>query len=310
MSGGKGVKNHAASVRALLLQHAKQRGHDFQRVLTYYAIERFLYRLSQTTDAERFVLKGSMLFATWPEHPFRATHDLDLLGHGDPDAAVLAALFSRACAILVPIDGVAFDVGTLAARPIREQEKYPGVRVTFQAALDAAIISMQVDVGFGDHIYPSPTRQLFPTLLDHLPAPSFLMYPPETVIAEKFEAMISKGLGNTRLKDFFDVWTMTRTKSFELSILVAAIGGTLRRRGTAIPAGAPAALTGPFADVVAGDDRWSAFMRRAPPTERAPWFPDVQADLRAFFGRVVSGLAAPETASGRWDQQTGEWRER
>lgn len=308
-TGAKGTKNHAASVRARLLQHAKRHGHDFQRVLTRYAIERLLFRLGQTEGAERYVLKGAMLFATWPEHPFRTTGDLDLLGHGDPGPDAIKALFSRVCAVDLLVDGIAFDAGTLEVDAVREDQKYQGVRVIVVAALDKARIHVQVDIGFGDSVHPHPTKQTFPALLPDLPAPSLLMYPRETVVAEKFEAMISLGETNTRLKDFYDLWAMTRTASFELSMLVEAVGGTLRRRETPVPIDFPAGLSGSFAIIVATRGLWSGFLRRSPPTPPAPTFPDLQADLRKFFGRVIAGLALPEGARGRWDKVAGAWSE-
>src|ERR1700686_1822997 len=125
---GKIVKDPAASIRAKLFAHAKQQGDDFGRVLTRYAIERLLFRLSQTDAAERYVLKGAMLFVTWPQHVFRPTGDLDLLGQGDPDPAALAELFTRICQVEAPDDGILFDPATLKVDPIREVEKYQGAR--------------------------------------------------------------------------------------------------------------------------------------------------------------------------------------
>lgn len=310
MTGGgrKMVKNHAASVRHRLSQYAKDHGYVSQRVWFRYAIERLLFRLAQTEGAERYVLKGAMLFATWKEFPSRATLDLDLLGHGDATPSAVRSLFARVCAVTLPADGILFDGERLSADVIREGQKYEGVRLKVPASLDGSRFPMQVDIGFGDRVHPPPTeRQTFPCLLPELPAPALLMYPRETVVAEKFEAMLSLGEGNTRVKDFYDLWTMTRAFSFELSTLVEAMRGTLQRRGTPTPDDLPVALFESFAAIVHDRGLWSGFLRRAQSSAAPPTFPEVQSDLRKFFGRVMAGLAVPEAARGRWDKTGGAW---
>jgi Nucleotidyl transferase AbiEii toxin, Type IV TA system len=301
------LKNPAASVRARLLAHARQHGDDYKRVLTRYAIERLLFRLSQTEAAERYVLKGAMLFVTWPEHVFRPTGDLDLLGQGDPDPAAIAKLFTRICQVEVPGDGIVFTPAALKAEPVREADKYQGVRLSLKGELAGAIISVQVDVGFGDHVYPPPKRGNFPSLLPDLPQANILMYPPETVVAEKFEAMIRFGEANGRIKDFHDIWVTTRTFSFDLPSLVEAVGGTVRRRETAIPTEMPIGLTEAFAAISEERGLWSGFLRRNPPTLQPPPFRELQEELRRFFGPVIASLALPEAAKGRWDPDVGAW---
>lgn len=304
----KAPKNSAASIRARLLNHAKQHGDDYQRVLTRYAIERLLFRLSQTEAGERYVLKGAMLFVTWPEHIFRPTGDLDLLGHGDSDPIAIAELFSRICRVKAPDDGIVFDPVSLKIEPVREADKYRGVQLNLKSELAKAVIPVQVDIGFGDHVYPPPKRQIFPGLLPDLPMATILMYPPETVVAEKFEAMIRFGEANGRIKDFYDMWVTARTFAFDLPGLVEAVGGTLRRRETAIPAEMPVGLTEGFVAVAEERGLWSGFLRRNPPTLQPPPFKDLQGELRRFFGPVIASLAAPESSEGRWDPHGGTWR--
>ncbi|XLV73242.1 nucleotidyl transferase AbiEii/AbiGii toxin family protein [Ralstonia syzygii subsp. celebesensis] len=219
-------KHSATSIRARLFNHAKERGDDFQRVLTRYAIERLLFRLSQTEAVERYVLKGAMLFVTWPEHVFRPSGDLDLLGQGNPDPDAITELFTRICQVDVADDGIVFEPATLKVEPVREADKYQGVRLSLKGELAKAVIHVQVDIGFGDYVYPPPKYHIFPSLLQDLPAANILMYPPETVVAEKFEAMIRFGEANGRIKDFHDMWVMTRTFSFDMPTLVEAVGGT------------------------------------------------------------------------------------
>ena len=306
---GKIVKDSAASIRAKLLNYAKQRGDDFGRVLTRYAIERLLFRLSQTEGADHYVLKGAMLFVTWPQHVFRSTGDVDLLGQGDPDPAAIAELFMRICQVEVPDDGIIFDPATLKVEPVREADKYQGARLSLNGNLAGAVIRVLVDVGFGDHVYPTPKRENFPSLLQGLPQANILMYPPETVVAEKFEAMIRFGEANGRIKDFHDIWVTTRTFPFDLPSVVEAVGGTLRRRETAIPTEMPVGLTEAFALIAEERGLWSGFLRRTPPSLEPPPFPQLQEELRRFFGPVIASLAVPEGAKGRWDPDGGAWGE-
>jgi hypothetical protein len=305
---GKTPKDPAASIRVRLLDHAKRHGDDYQRILTRYAIERLLFRLSQTEASERYVLKGAMLFVTWPEHVFRPTSDLDLLGHGDPDPDTITELFTRICQIEFADDGIIFDPATLKVEPVREADKYQGVRLSLKGELARAVIPVQVDIGFGDHVYPPPTRRTFPSLLPDLPLAHILMYPPETVVAEKFEAMIRFGEANGRIKDFHDIWVTTRTFSFDLPSLVEAVSGTLRRRETAIPSEMPVGLTEAFAMIAEERGLWTGFLRRNPPTLQPPPFADLQQELRRFFGPVIASLTLPEGAKGRWDPDGGAWR--
>jgi hypothetical protein len=302
------MKNPASSIRARLFTHAKTTGVDFQLVLTRYAIERLLFRLSQTEAGEHYVLKGAMLFVTWPMHTLRPTGDLDLLGQGDPDPDALMKLFTRICQVDLPDDGILFDPATLKVEPVREADKYQGARLSLRAGLAGAVIPVLIDIGFGDYIYPPPKRESFPSLLPGLPEVNILMYPPETVIAEKFEAMIRFGLANGRIKDFHDIWITTRTFTFELANLVEAIGGTLQRRETAIPTVMPIGLTEAFAAIAEERGLWTGFLRRTPPAMNPPLFPQMQEELRRFFGPVIASLSVPEGARGHWDPDGGTWR--
>lgn len=301
------IKDPAASIRQRLYNHARQNGDDFGRVLGRYAIERFLFRLSQTEAAERYVLKGAMLFVTWPQHVFRPTGDLDLLGEGNPDPVTLNELFTRICKVEVPEDGIVFDPETLKVAHVREADKYQGARIVLRARLDRAVIPVQIDIGFGDHVYPAPKRETFPSMLAGLPQANVLMYPPETVVAEKFEAIIRFGEANGRIKDFHDIWITTRTFPFDLAGLVTAVEGTLRRRETAIPTAMPVGLTEAFASIAEERGLWTGFLRRTPPSLDPPPFPQLQEELRRFLAPVIAGLVRPEAAQGQWDPDAGSW---
>ncbi|MBO4122981.1 nucleotidyl transferase AbiEii/AbiGii toxin family protein [Cupriavidus gilardii] len=303
----KASRNSPGSIRARLLNYAKERGDDYQRVLTRFAIERLLYRLGLTDAAERYVLKGAMLFLTWPEQIYRPSGDLDLLGMGDPDPDAIVELFTQICRVDAPDDGIVFDPSTLKAEPVREANRYQGVQLSLKGELAKAVIHVQVDIGFGDHVYPPPKRCTFPALLPELPAANILMYPPETVVAEKFEAMIRFGEANGRIKDFHDIWVMIRTFPFDLASLMEAVRGTLRRRETAIPTDMPVGLTDVFAKIAEERGLWTGFLRRSPPSLRPSSFIELQQELRRFLEPVIAKLAVPETPSGRWDPNSAAW---
>lgn len=190
---------------------------------------------------------------------------------------------------------------------MREADKYQGARIRLPGQLGTAVIPVQVDIGFGDSVYPAPTRQDFPTLLPHLPKPRVFMYPPETVVAEKFEAMIRFGEANGRIKDFYDLWLTSRIFPFDLPILVQAVSGTFRSRETVFPTQMPVGLTDVFAAIAAERGFWTGFLRRTPPALEPPDFPQVQEELRRFFRPVIAALAAPEGAQGRWSPDQGSW---
>lgn len=256
------TKNVAESVRARLLNLAHDRGDEFQLVLLRYANERLLYRLAKSEHVKRFVLKGAALFTVWTGAPHRATRDLDLLGFGDPAEESVRKVFEDVFKLDVEDDGLRFDLATLEAGPIREDQEYGGVRITIVAHLTTAKISLQIDVGFGDAVTPEAREIEFPTLLE-MPAPKLRAYPRETVVAEKLEAMTKLGVENSRMKDFYDVAVMAKQFAFDGDVLVRAIRATFDRRGTAIPTELPVALTSTFADDRTKNAQWTAFVRKA-----------------------------------------------
>jgi hypothetical protein len=286
------LRNIGASVRARLLDRARAERSDFQILLTRYALERLLYRLSVSLHRDRFILKGAMLFVTWVADPFRPTRDLDLLGSGDNAAEAIAETFRAICAQPVADDGVIFDVAALEAAPIREEAEYGGVRVRTTATIADARIPIQVDIGFGDAVTPAPVEIDYPTLLD-APAPHLRAYPVETVVAEKFEALITLGMVNSRLKDFYDLWLIAQTFEFRKSGLVDAVRRTFERRGTAVPAGTPVGLTNEFVALRAA--QWRAFLARERMAAAPDAFADVIADLRPFLMPLVGTLEGEKT---------------
>jgi predicted nucleotidyltransferase component of viral defense system len=286
-------RNIGASVRARLLDRARAERSDFQILLTRYALERLLYRLSISAHRERFILKGAMLFVTWVADPFRPTRDLDLLGFGDNGAAALADTFRAICAEPVADDGVTFDSAGLEAAPIREEAEYGGVRVRTTATIAGARIPIQVDIGFGDAVTPAPVEIDYPTLLD-APAPHLRAYPVETVVAEKFEALVTLGIANSRLKDFYDLWLIAQIFEFRRSTLVEAVRRTFERRETKLPADMPIGLSDEF--TAAWGAQWRTFLGRERMAAAPDDFAAVIADLRAF----LIPLAGTAEGDGAW----------
>ena len=226
-------KNIAASIRQKLLNLAREERRPFNEVLQYYAMERFLYRLSQTRHADAFVLKGALLFRVWATPDSRSTRDIDFLAYLNNSPDDLAAVVKEVCSYQYSHDGIVFDPTSVAAAIIKEHAEYEGVRIRFLGKLGSARVHMQVDVGFGDTISPEATIQEYPTILP-LAAPRLAIYPPETVIAEKVEAMVKLGILNSRMKDFYDVWRLCQIATFTSKGLESAIQQTFNNRGTAL----------------------------------------------------------------------------
>jgi len=279
------VRNIGASVRARLLDRARAEKSDFQILLTRYALERLLYRLSVSDHRDQFVLKGAMLFAVWRDDPFRPTRDLDLLGHGDPEPAAIAESIRSICSTAVPDDGVIFDIAGIEATPIRDEAEYAGVRVRTSATIAGARIPIQIDVGFGDAITPAALEIEYPSLLD-APPPKLPAYPPETVVAEKTEAIVSLGVANSRLKDFYDLWMIAQTFAFEGKALAEAVQRTFERRRTSWPDQLPAGLSDAFAREK--NTQWLAFLARDRLAAAPASLIEVADSLRAFLGPVLA----------------------
>lgn len=249
--------NMAKSVKDRLLNIARQEGRVFDVLLVRFALERLLYRLSISEHRERFVLKGGMLVTVWVEDDNRVTRDADFLGHGDPDPGRLAADFREIMAIESD-DGLVFDLDALAATAIREEMEYGGTRLKTAAYLEKTRIPVAIDIGFGDAMADATQQLDYPTLLD-LPAPNIRAYPPATVIAEKFQAMVALGVLNGRMKDYYDLWAIPRALDIAADDLDAAITATFARRQTAIPTERPPGLSSEMVDDEVKQRQWRAY---------------------------------------------------
>lgn len=251
----------AASVRARLLKFAKAEGADFNQVLIRFALERFLYRLSQSEHGERFLLKGALLFTLWYDMPHRSTRDADLLGFGASDLPSVAQTFREI--VSVPSDdGLVFDADSVVVEEIRKDAGYTGARVTFRGELSGARCKTQVDIGFGDAVTPGPIEAVYPVMLDDLPAPRLGTYPVYTVVAEKLHAIALLGMTNSRLKDYLDLAVLLERESLDADTLASAIFATFNRRGMAVPAAWPVGLTDEFAADASRQSLWRAFLNK------------------------------------------------
>ncbi len=255
-----GPTNVAASVKQRLLNRARERKEDFNLLLTKYGLERILYRIGHSKYKDSFVLKGALLFELWTEQQYRPTRDADFLSKGESSPERYQQIFEEICNLDVEDDGVRFDQDTVKVEKIKEDQDYEGLRVTLTGFMEAARLPVQIDIGFGDPVSPIETD--FPTLLQSVP-PRLLSYPRETVIAEKFEAMVKLGMANTRMKDFHDLKTLSELFHFESEPLVTAIQRTFERRKTALPVGEPPiALTEEFSSDRTNTAQWNAFVAK------------------------------------------------
>jgi predicted nucleotidyltransferase component of viral defense system len=277
----------ATSIRQRLRNLARERGEDFQQLLVSYALERVLYRLAQSRHRERFVLKGALLFRLWFDLTQRPTRDADFLGFGNAEPEEFAAIFREIADMeLAEDDGLIFDAKAVRVEDIRKAAGYPGVRVNMTATLDRTRIPVQCDIGFGDAITPAPLQQAYPTLLD-MPAPVLAVYPLETVVAEKLEAIVKLAGFNSRVKDYFDLWVLMRYENLDRALLPDAIRATFERRKTTVPFTLPIGLSPTFA--AERQVMWQAFLTRSGLS--APSLAEVINEVRAQCWPVLQAAA-------------------
>lgn len=293
--------NMAASIRARLLNRARTEGTDFQLFLDRYACERFLYRLGESEVRDRFILKGASLLAVWMKEPYRATRDVDLLAFGDDDTGTIRGVMESVCGISCSEDGVTFDISTLKVSEIRDDQRYGGQRATLTALLGTAKCNVRVDFGFGDVVVPGPEEAQLPTLINRVPAPVLLTYPQVSAIAEKFEAMVQLGTGNTRMKDFYDVWALSENFGFDGAELREAIKRCFEHRYTPWTTNMPEALTSTFYSDPDRQDLWNAYARKgeilSPPPNA---FEEIGERLQSFLGPIRDSILVGEPLDMHW----------
>ena len=276
------------SVHQRLLNVRDRTGESFDRLLMRYGLERLLYRIYVTGHADTFVLKGAMLFALWHGVPGRSTRDLDLLGIAGLSHDRLRTIFTDACEANVEEDGLYFDPDSIQTKDIRDDQEYHGVRVRLRGYLGSAKLAIQVDVGFGDVVTPSPITIDYPSILG-FPQAHLRAYHPATVVAEKLNAMVVLGMFNSRMKDFYDMHIVLSHMRIPDALLGEAILATFARRRIRIPHEMPVAFTPDFSEDNVKETQWQAFLRRSALESFHLSLRDVMRDLRDRLWPILDG---------------------
>jgi len=300
--------NLPASVHARLLNRAHETGDDYQTLLTNFCFERFLYRLSRSSVRNRFVLKGAMLLRTWSDQPYRTTRDLDFLRLGDSSFEAVRSDIQTICSSDVEADAIVFEPASIRVDAIRAEDEYAGTRVLLQARCGRARVTLQIDLGFGDAVWPPPRACTYPVLLD-FPAPEILAYPPEAVIAEKLEAVVVFGDRNSRIKDHFDLHYLAGHFEFDRATLVQAVGNTFARRRTPAPQESPIGLTLAYWQNPSREPQIRAFAKRARLTVAAQPGPEIANTVGRFLLPVLEDLRLGIQGEGTWPPG-GPWQPR
>lgn len=256
----KEIKNLEASIRQRLLKKAKEENRPFGDILQYYANERFLYRLSQTKHAQSFILKGAFVFLGLELVLPRPTQDLDFLAYTENEIDHIAQIILEVARQKVEEDGLQFDENSIRAELTQQGRSYTGINIKLRAYLGKSKIDMSLDIGFGDRITPQPLSLQIPPLLNSFPSVTILGYPPETIVAEKFQILVDLGMINSRLKDYFDMWFLTNSQQFEYLLLHRAIENTFTQRKTAFPNHMPSGLSKEFGQ--SNQSHWVVFCNR------------------------------------------------
>jgi Nucleotidyl transferase AbiEii toxin, Type IV TA system len=298
--------NLSASILSRLLTVAKQRGDDYNLLLNRFALERLLLRISTSSHAGQFLLKGALLFALWYDDPHRPTRDADFLGFGPDDEANLIATFREIAAMDLG-DGIVFDPDSVSADTIREENAYGGTRIMFIARIGSARCSLQIDIGFGDAVTPEPQTVVYPTLLKDFQAPNLRVYPVYTVIAEKYHATVALGQANTRMKDFYDLSVIARRTELSGAILAKAIAATFARRQTEIPTKRPFALTSQFSEHPAKLQQWQAFLNKNRINARSLGATVLLLDTLLWLPTEVANADTREVTI-TWHPEMQQWR--
>jgi hypothetical protein len=297
-------KDIVASIHQRLVNVAKQTGRPFNDLVMYFAIERFLYRLSQSRYGDRVILKGGLLLRVWDTPVTRVTRDIDLLAKLSNDPGQVREVVRGVCDVVVEEDGLVFDADTVTTARIAEDADYEGVRATFRGWFGKMPLAMQVDFGFSDVITPAPVPIAYPSVLDHPPA-RLLAHNRETSIAEKFEAMTKLGEINSRMRDFFDVWVLSQNFPFEGPVLADAIRSTFARRGMEVEP-EPACFTDRFAHAPTKAAQWKAFLKTSRVDQAPAEFAEVVARVREFLQPVARAVASRRPHESKWEPG-GPW---
>lgn len=295
----------SASVHQKLMNLSLERRENFQLLLTRYALERFLYRLSKNSACGDFVLKGAFLFEIWKDVPYRATRDIDFLGYGSAALDRLRKVFVSICQERVEDDGLIFDADSIALEIIREEQDYGGMRIRLTTYLGQARIRLQFDVGFGDVIIPDAEEVEFPVLLD-MPAPRIKAYSRYSFVSEKFHTISYHGMANSRLKDYYDLFLLARFFEFQGNLLAQAISMTFERRNTLIREEIPLGLSKAFVKESTKQRMWKSFLERIGENPRNLTLETAVKTLQEFLVPPTTALFSKNNFSMHWNPG-GPW---
>jgi len=302
----KNVKNIAASIRQRLLNKAKENSRPFNEILQYYGLERFLYRLSASKYADKFILKGALLFTVWQQSEFRSTVDIDLLGTTSNEPEAITKVFRDICKAKVEDDGLQFDDSSITAEQITVDADYQGVRVQLYGYLGTAKIRVQVDIGFSDVITPGPEIYDYPTILD-LPEPKLNCYNKETMIAEKLQAMVKLDILNSRMKDIYDIWVLSRQFEFKSTSLKNSIVNTFKRRETEVTEN----ITTFTERYYQNDEKlkqWQGFLRKSKVSDVSQDLSEITGDIKTFIAPVLASIVRKKEFKKTWKPELQKWQ--
>ncbi len=252
-------KNLPESVYAKLKKIALTKNRPTQEIIRYYAMERFLYRLSSSQHKDSFFLKGGLMLMVWDPTMHRATVDIDLLAKANNSIENISKILKEICFQPVEQDGIEYDATSIVLVESQIETEYTGLSAKFSANLHTAKLPLRLDIGFSDKIYPKPAKINYPTLLE-FPSPVLQGYTPETMIAEKLDAMVKLGLANSRMKDFYDIWTMVNQFQIKPEEITPIIKGVFQNRMTTIRE-VPKAFTEDFYHKQKTLERWDSFLK-------------------------------------------------
>lgn len=300
------ITNLAASVNQRLLDLRDLRKEDFQIILNRFGLERFLYRISRSPFVDQLILKGAFSFELWGKDLYRPTRDADFLGLFEPSAEEARRVFALICKQDVEPDGLVFDPGSASVAVIREQNMFGGLRVRLTANLQRIRIPLQFDVCVGERIRPKPRTVKFPTILP-FPAPSILVYPKELTIADKFHAMCKLGMLNSRVKDYYDIYLLSRHFPFLGMTLKKSIRLIFEQERSMIPSGIPDAMTDIFGQIPEKRTLWKRFLVRIEKGSLDLTFEQVIESIREFILPPAKSAVEKKRFNLYWPPG-GPWR--
>jgi len=300
------VKNVAASILDRLRDRAELLERPFAEILQYYAMERFLYRLSKTIYADKFVLKGGLMFYVWELPLRRPTRDIDFRGYVNNSRGTLFKIINEVIGESVPEDGIAFDLQSISVEETQIDADYQGIRIKLTALLERSRIPVQIDIGFSDELVSKAEFIEYPNILPNLKTVRMKGYPKEAVVAEKFHAMVRHAELNSRMKDYYDLWLVLETFEFEDMIIQKAIETTFRKRDTEIPGKRPLSLSVEYA--YASQTRWVNFLNKLGlETNQIADFQGVIEKIWAFFEHPLQASINRTKSDLNWKPGRG-WK--